>query len=131
VKTILIVDRDLGFVYWLGRVLDDAGYEAIPARRVPDAIQLLHELHTVVDLLIVNMALPGAADLVRALRRSARPIRVMSLLESPDETPASPPGSDAVRSKPEEVDEISKLEWVDAIDRLLGCPPRMPSICLG
>ena len=129
-KTVLIVDRDLGFVFWLGRALDDAGYEAIPARGVPDAIQLLHELHAVVDLLIVDAALPGAADLVRSLRRSARTIRVMSLVESRDETPASTLRSDAVRPKPEHADEISRLEWVDAIGRVLGCQPRMPSACL-
>ena len=130
-KTVLIVDRDLGFVFWLGRVLDDSGYEAIPAREVPDAMQLLHELQATVDLLIVNPALPGAADLIYTLRRSAQPLQVMALLDGPEEPAARPPGTDAFRAKPTEVDEISRLEWVDSIDRLLGAPRRVPTICLG
>ena len=129
-KSVLIVDRDLGFVFWLGRVLDDTGYEAIPAREVPDAMQLLHELHAEIDLLIVNPALPGARDLIRTLRRNTHPIRVMALVDGP-EPAVPPPGTEAARAKPTEVDEISRLEWVDSIDRLMGTPRRMPSICLG
>jgi hypothetical protein len=39
-KTVLIVDEDLGFVFWLGRLLTETGYQAWPARSgVEAAIQ--------------------------------------------------------------------------------------------
>ena len=40
-RTILIVDSDLGFVFWLGRALHDAGYEALPAKDVPEATAII------------------------------------------------------------------------------------------
>jgi hypothetical protein len=41
VKTVLLVDSDLGSVFWLGHALDSAGYEALPAKVFQDAIALL------------------------------------------------------------------------------------------
>ena len=40
-RSILIVDSDLGFVFWLGRALHDAGYEALPAKDVPEATAII------------------------------------------------------------------------------------------
>ena len=32
--SILLIDSDLGLLFWLGRILDHAGYQAFPARSV-------------------------------------------------------------------------------------------------
>ena len=58
-KNILIVDNDLGFVFWLCQALDAAGYETLPAKGVPEAVALLDELEVWVDVLMVRRTLPG------------------------------------------------------------------------
>ena len=71
-KTILITDRDLGFVFWLGQLLDDAGYQALPARSSVDAIALQNQFHLKIDLLILNPSLVGYASSLKryAARKS-------------------------------------------------------------
>ena len=73
-KTILITDRDLGFVFWLGQLLDDAGYQALPARSSVDAIALQNQFHLKIDLLILNPSLVGYASSLKryAARKSTR-----------------------------------------------------------
>ena len=33
--TVLIIDNDLGFIFWLGQILNDVGYAALPAKLRP------------------------------------------------------------------------------------------------
>jgi hypothetical protein len=78
-KVILIIDRDLGFVFRLGRTLESAGHEVLPARSVSDARRLLSEFHLPIDLVVVHRSTPGAYCLVERLRRSQRQINVIGL----------------------------------------------------
>ena len=68
-RTILIVDGDLGLVLWLGRMLVDAGHDAVPAQNIAEADRLMRELDLRVDLLVINPSLQGAADLLERLNR--------------------------------------------------------------
>ena len=120
VKTaILLVDSDLGFLFWLGRTLDMAGYEAFPARSIADAETLLSKLHLTVALLVLNFSLPGAATLVATLRGACKPLRVISLVGSGEEPPNGP-GVDAVCQKPAVIDENAKAEWLETVRRVLS-----------
>src|SRR5579862_1947430 len=59
-KTVLILDDDLRFGFWLGHLLDAATvYSALPARSVPDATLLVRQLNLKVDVLVINLALTG------------------------------------------------------------------------
>src|SRR5579872_1797384 len=78
-KTVLIIDNDLGFVFWLGHVLDAASYLAFPARSVPDAVMLVMQLGLSVYILAINPALPGASDLIASVHRSQRDVRVVGI----------------------------------------------------
>jgi DNA-binding response OmpR family regulator len=68
VKTALILDPDIGFGFWLARGLDQSDYQSFPAKSVADASALLDELRIEVDLLILNVALPDAAELIESVR---------------------------------------------------------------
>ncbi|HKE24889.1 MAG TPA: hypothetical protein VKB88_21150 [Bryobacteraceae bacterium] len=46
-KAVLIIDGDLGFVFWLGKLLADAGYQALPAKGFSEANALLDEMQPV------------------------------------------------------------------------------------
>jgi len=118
VETILIVDDDLGFVFWLGRVLDDAGYAAFPAKSVADASSLIVQCRLVVDLLIINSALAGASAFIKELGNSRPALEVLGVA---DQTrPGGNLGYPAVTlPKPETSDSESRLELLATVEHLL------------
>ena len=63
--TVLIINNDIGFTFWLGQTLNEAGYATLPARGVSDAVELLSEHKVQPDLLIINPASPGVLDLMQ------------------------------------------------------------------
>jgi hypothetical protein len=121
--TVLIVDRDLGFVFWLGQGLDAAGYLALPAKSCEDASDLLNQLNIAIDLLILGNSCAGANVFCETLRHSQRCLKVIVAV-SDWERPSPPfPRADAARHKTTCWDEISKLEWLETIEAVLspGC----------
>jgi DNA-binding response OmpR family regulator len=66
---IIVLDSDLGFVFWLAHTLVANGYLAFPATSVPEALRLIQALQAEsVDLVIANPALHGASELLDRLR---------------------------------------------------------------
>jgi hypothetical protein len=116
-KNILIVDNDLGFVFWLGAVLIATDYQPWPACSPSDAISLLSRRPLVrLDLLIVNASLPGASKLITQVRRTQVRLKVMAL-GPPDKTL---PGINVWRQKPGRCDGSAKQDWVRAIKHFSG-----------
>ena len=118
-STILIIDSDLGSVFWLGQLLDGAGCESLPAKSLSDAKSLLAELKLKVDLLIVGCAIPGAAAFAEALRWSQGHLKTIGLLENDEEISERKPGMDAFLQKPFLTDEVSKFNYLDLINWVL------------
>ena len=116
--TILILDEDLRFAFWLSRLLDSAGYRAWPARSGADAAVLLGELGGRLDLLVINPHSRGAEDFVEGLRLQ-RSIKAVAV-KMHNEEPSVLPEVDASLVKPKPIDRLSALEWVDTIDRVLA-----------
>ena len=70
VKTILVVDTDLGFVAYLCVTLTKAGYLALPATSADRVKPLLKELNIAhVDVLVVNLDMPDGVELAKTLSR--------------------------------------------------------------
>jgi DNA-binding response OmpR family regulator len=115
---ILLIDTDLGFLFWLGRMLDKGGYKAFPAKSVPDAVALLADLHLTVNLVILNWSLPGAEGLVAAMRQAWENLKVISL--ATDERAPVAAGADAVCCKPVELYERSRTMWLQAVREVLS-----------
>jgi hypothetical protein len=113
--TVLLVDRDLGFVFWLGRLLDKLGYEAYPAKSVRDAFELISKLHlTSISLLVVNRSMPEAAFLIKWLRGVNKSLRV--ILTGDSDGPWIPWEADAQCSKSTRHDEKAEQEWHQLIN---------------
>lgn len=85
--TILILDNDLGFSFWLGHTLTAPHCRALPAKSVAEAAALIGQFKLKIDFLIMNPAVPGARDFTRALRKEQKHLRVATL--SPDATDAA------------------------------------------
>jgi DNA-binding NtrC family response regulator len=119
-KNILIVDRDLGFVFSLGQMLDRAGYAGWPARSVEDASALMAEFNLEIDLLIVNPALKGAAAFIQGTANSQGRLKVIVIESGPGEsTAAAFPKPDATLAKPPVWDPASQAEWLNAVEQLI------------
>jgi len=121
VINILLVDSDLGFTFWLGQLLDQAGYEAFPAKSVADAIQLLDQLKFQINLLVLNPALEGAGSFAAALRHSQPHIRIVAAHDP--ELSGSWPEMDASHPKTHHSDELARGEWLNFIR--MFCRPVM------
>jgi len=118
VKNILLIDSDLGFVFWLGHVLRGAGFEALPAKSVADAIALLSLLAGQVDLLIFNPCVNTAASFAADLKRSDQRIKTIAVL--PEEMPAGLSDIDAYKRKTYKFDTSAQEEWLSFIRRVLS-----------
>jgi hypothetical protein len=67
----LVVDDDLGFVWWFGEIFFRAGYQVVPALSCREAISRVKELDLRVDLVLVNPKLRGVSRMLRLLKQPA------------------------------------------------------------
>lgn len=116
-KTILLVESDVGFLFWFGEGLAQAGYAVIPAKSVPDAEALLGESQIAVDLLIVNPALPDTAGFVETLRSLNHRLKVVAVTDNQAE-PGQIPDVEFRFQKPERTDESTRQELIAQIERV-------------
>ena len=116
VKTILLVDNDLGFLYWLGCTLCAAGYMALPAKNSQNAGELLSRLNIGIQLLVVNCSMRGTRAFAKALRRSQGHLKVIALIGGGEQPRPAFPGADASQPKRSCLGEFSELEWLETIE---------------
>jgi len=121
VKTILLVESDLGFLCWLGCMLCAAGYMALPAKSCQNASELLSRLHVGIRLLVVNRSMPGASEFAESLRRSHEDLKVIALIGDGEEPDPAFPGADASQHKYSCQGEVSETEWLETIGGVFDC----------
>ena len=126
VRTVLIVDSDLGFVFWLGQALDVAGYEALPAKSAAEAKTLVRELKVTVDVLVANPNAPGVAALAEHLNRSQGHLSLIALVNNDNETFPEQPFPAVRKRRACRGDEVSRFEWVHLIQDLYPDPAMPP-----
>jgi hypothetical protein len=123
VKTVLIVDDDLGFAFWLGQTLDRAGFETWPARSVTAAKALLAEVKLAVDLLVIPASLPRALSFASQLGRAKSDFKIIAVypeLSDAGDTVGQFPKANAIHRKPQTIDTAAKLEWVQLVKGVLA-----------
>jgi hypothetical protein len=114
-KHILILDNDLGFIYWLGEALIEAGRQPWPACSVSDAITVVgSDPRVPLDAVIVNPSLRGAAGLIALCRQNRANLKVIALGARDGK---GFPGITAWHKKPTPGDPSARREWVREIDR--------------
>lgn len=116
--TVLIVDGDLGFVFWLGHTLDCEGCTAIPVKDAAAAAELIRQHGLAVDIVVIDGLLPEAACFIRSLRESRPLLRVIGVV--PERWRGACPfgESDVLFHKPARLTENARRRWAAAIRKL-------------
>ena len=118
---ILIVDTDLGLVFWLGQILDAAGYETYPAKGVAEAVSLMSQLHLRIDALIIRPTLEGAQAFASELRNRQRGhLKAIALLADPNEETECPWFWDSSHVKPELPDQEARGSFLTLVRGVLS-----------
>jgi DNA-binding response OmpR family regulator len=119
-KNILVVDDDLGFMAMLCLKLTDAGFVTVPASVSEQALPLLKEMEiSRVDLLIVNLAVPGTKDLIQLLRAENERLKIIAI-DDPRAAPLTTAAIEGVIRKPSGVEQPSEREWLQVLERVLA-----------
>ena len=81
--TVLIADRDLGFVFWLGGELNKLGYLALPALNESQATAMAKQFPP--DVVVFNPSFPKVGDFLESFREPQKSLRVLALPSDPEE----------------------------------------------
>jgi DNA-binding NtrC family response regulator len=104
-------------------ILENAGFEVLPAVDAPSALKLYEERHLVIDLVMTDMILPGATgeQLGQAMRQRSPSILVLvtSGYINPEYEVEAPESRTYFLSKP-----YSRKTLIDKIEKILGDKPQ-------
>jgi CheY-like chemotaxis protein len=123
--TILVIDDDPKFLAEAAELIAGAGYDVLRAADAVEAVEVLEKSHGGIDLVIVDLSLPGTNgfEMIGALSRRPNPIKIIATTavyqdQFLEMTRAL--GAHAAVRKPPEGKPLSEKEWVDTIRRLIG-----------
>ena len=113
--TALIIDDDVGLIFWFGDILGKAGWNIVPALNCRQAVALAVMWDSRIDLIVVNPALNGIAEMVLTLSRVHWPKIV--LIRDPGVEPDI--SADATIDRPDVSTSLSRAEWAERVRKLL------------
>ncbi len=123
--TVLIVDRDLGFLFWLGALFSEIGCNVVPAFDCAQAAAMVNRLKLKIDVALVSSEMPGAAAMKCALSAAGRMLKIVAIRERAEATEAFE--ADAILTRPSAGQQVSRQEWLERIGELFGGVQDLPS----
>ena len=117
-SSVLIVDDDVAFVWWLGEVFTAAGYQSVPALHCRQALSLSKKLDLRVDLIAVNPQLPGVLRMLEAFA-AARPGLKVILIQDHNSEPSAAIHGDATLQRPSGWEPVLRPQWQRKLRRIL------------
>jgi hypothetical protein len=115
VPVVLIVDEDLGFVWWLGQMFSEAGCQVVPALSPEQTDSFARNLK--VDVIVVNPELAGVSELIRGMS-SPRPPKIVAI-RNHDSVVRGAVRADATLERPSGWGTVSQNEWLGCVRRLV------------
>jgi len=84
--TILLVEDEDFLLEVTSEILESAGYRVIKARNAEEATKLFRQFHSIVELLLTDVVLPGqnGRDLANQLRRISPQLRIVFISGYPE-----------------------------------------------
>ena len=111
----MIIDDDVGLIFWFGDILGKAGWNIVPALNCRQAVALAVMWDSRIDLIVVNPALNGIAEMVLTLSRVHWPKIV--LIRDPGVEPDI--SADATIDRPDVSTSFSRAESAEQVRKLL------------
>jgi hypothetical protein len=78
-SSVLVLDRELGFMFALSQALRRRNIAALPCCSVAEAEALLANLQPDLSVILINCSCPGVCAFARALRRQRSKLRVVGI----------------------------------------------------
>jgi hypothetical protein len=127
VINVLIIDSDLGFVFWLGQALYAVGFESLPANNVTEAAGLLDLTRLCIHVLVARHGTPGVEEFAAELHKAQRGhLRRIAVIEE-DECAMSSCW-DGLHRKPRVPDEAAKVKFIRLLHGVLASRTASPHI---
>ena len=124
----LIVDDDLGFIWWLGERFHEAGYRAVPALSPTQAGTLVKELDLKITVLVLNPGLRGVQRFMKTVsQRQSLPVKIIHIWDPSVPTTAGL-RAHAIVERPSGLEPASRHEWLRKLRRILGHTDQAVSI---
>lgn len=120
--TALIVDDDVAFIFWLGELFNENGYQALPALHCRQAVTMAKKMDMRVDVLVVNPKLRGASRAIAALKSAKPGLRVV-LISDPSAPETTPDSTRATLERPAAWEPVSRPQWITKLRKILMRPP--------
>jgi hypothetical protein len=118
--TALIVDDDLGFVYWIGERFHEAGYQPVPALNVRQAVSLINELDLKISVVVVNAGLRSIRKFIKTLSQTQSPLVKIILIRDPCIPTTVVDRVHAIVERPSGWEPASRHEWLRKLRRILS-----------
>ena len=79
ISSVLVLDRELGYMFALSQALRKRAIAAIPSCSVAEAEALVANLKPHLSVLLINCSCPGVCGFVTALRQRMKNLRVVGI----------------------------------------------------
>ena len=127
VINVLIIDSDLGFVFWLGQALYAVGFESLPANSVAEAAGLLALTKLCIHVLVAGHGTPGVEEFAAELHKAQHGhLRRIAVIEE-DECRTSWCW-DGLHRKPRIPDEAAKVRFIRLLQGVLASRAASPYV---
>lgn len=100
--SVLVLDRELGFMFALSQALRKRNIAAIPCCSVAEAEALMASIETDLSVLLINCSCPGVCAFARALRQRRSKLRVVGITSDARQCRQCGEGLDATIRDPDD-----------------------------
>ena len=116
---VLIVNQDVGFLFWLAELFGEIGYQAFPALNCSQALAVVRSLDLTPDLVFIDPDLSGVPRLLESLEKQGAPLRIVV---TGDDSVLRAAGVryDAVLGPTKGSEPVSRADWLRKIRRLVA-----------
>jgi len=118
--TVLIIDSDLAFAFWLGQALDLAGHNALPVRSTRAAYELIRDHRLSVDMVVINPMMPNALSCLADLRFRFPGLTVAVAIPEAGGELFAVPECEVASKKPLRLTREASLQWVALVQNLMA-----------
>jgi DNA-binding response OmpR family regulator len=115
---VLIVDEDVGFVFWLGEIFSEAGCQVVPALNYWQALSITRKLNLQVDVIVVDPDVDRVSQVIQTLSLEQRPFKVVAI-RNRDTDAEDAIHAHATLERPSPWQPLSPQEWLERVRGIL------------